>query len=57
MYSKEQIEAAEYYFGHNMKYYSERKRNMMVTYYHYREGWINEDTLDEILLKIYKTKK
>lgn len=57
MYTIQEIENASNVLGSNLMSMSKRRQNMLITIYHYNEGWINELECEKRLSKIFNNPK
>jgi hypothetical protein len=55
-YTEEQIVSAQSYWGMSFSNCTEKRKAILTTIYHYKEGWIDEDGLEKKLTKIIKSK-
>jgi hypothetical protein len=52
-----ELKNASNYFGFDISKRNIKQQKMLVSIYHYREGWIDEDKLEQELSKIFKPKQ
>jgi hypothetical protein len=55
-YTEEQLVSAESYWGMSFYDCTEKRKAILTTIYHFKEGWIDEDGLEKTLTKIIKSK-
>jgi len=55
--SKEELESASRYFGFDISKRNIRQQKILITVYHYGEGWIDEEGLERKLSDIFKKHK
>ncbi len=55
--NKEEIKSASNYFGFDVSKRNIKQQKIFVSMYHYIEGWIDEDKLEQELSKIFKPKQ
>jgi len=54
MYTGQEIQNASNSLGQDLSVLPIRRQNMLVTIYHYNEGWIDEKTCEDRLANIFK---
>ena len=55
-YSVEELISAEQGLGMSLSNCIEKRKAILITIYQFREGWIDEDKLEEKLTKIINSK-
>jgi len=55
--NKEEIKYASEHFGFDISKRSIKQQKMLVSIYYYKEGWIDEDKLEQKLSEIFKPKQ